>query len=84
MNQGPHGVQAPYSGMHHQQQQQQLSPPAMNPPMPKTSVEGAPGAPTGDVIQVHGPQVSQKWTTEWDMMKLLNLLALQHAVLSVF
>uniref|UniRef100_A0A673C612 Protein transport protein Sec31A n=1 Tax=Sphaeramia orbicularis TaxID=375764 RepID=A0A673C612_9TELE len=47
MNQAPHGVQAPYSGMH----QQQLSPPAMNPAMPKTSVEGAPGAPTGDVIQ---------------------------------
>lgn len=48
INQGPHGVQAPYSGMHHQQQP---PPPAMNPAMPKTSVEGAPGAPTGDVIQ---------------------------------
>ncbi|XP_029921191.1 protein transport protein Sec31A isoform X2 [Myripristis murdjan] len=45
---GQVGVQAPYSGM---QQQQQISPPPMNPAMPKTSVEGAPGAPTGDVIQ---------------------------------
>ncbi|XP_071401587.1 protein transport protein Sec31A [Centroberyx affinis] len=46
MVQGPPGVQVPYSGM-----QQQLPPPPMNPAMPKTSVEGAPGAPTGDVIQ---------------------------------
>ncbi|XP_035847739.1 protein transport protein Sec31A isoform X2 [Sander lucioperca] len=46
MGQGPHGAQVPYSGM-----QQQLSPPPMNPAMPKTSMEGAPGAPTGDVIQ---------------------------------
>ncbi|XP_040914867.1 protein transport protein Sec31A isoform X2 [Toxotes jaculatrix] len=45
--QGAHGAQVPYSGMH----QQQLSPPAMNPAMPKTSMEGAPGAPTGDLIQ---------------------------------
>ncbi|XP_071322081.1 protein transport protein Sec31A isoform X8 [Trachinotus anak] len=52
MVQGPHGAQVPYSGMHHlQQQQQQLSPPPMNPAMPKTSMEGAPGAPTGDLIQ---------------------------------
>uniref|UniRef100_A0AAQ4REF9 Protein transport protein Sec31A n=1 Tax=Gasterosteus aculeatus aculeatus TaxID=481459 RepID=A0AAQ4REF9_GASAC len=43
MGQGPHGAQ------HHQQQQ--LSPPTMNPSMPTTSMEGAPGAPTGDVIQ---------------------------------
>ncbi|XP_039470648.1 protein transport protein Sec31A isoform X7 [Oreochromis aureus] len=48
MMQGQPGVQVPYSGM---QQQQQLSPPPMNPAMPKTSMEGAPGAPTGDVIQ---------------------------------
>ncbi|AWP00653.1 putative protein transport protein Sec31A [Scophthalmus maximus] len=47
MVQGPHGAQIPYSGMN----QQQLSPPPMNPAMPKTSMEGAPGAPTGDVIQ---------------------------------
>uniref|UniRef100_A0AAX7SDB6 Protein transport protein Sec31A n=1 Tax=Astatotilapia calliptera TaxID=8154 RepID=A0AAX7SDB6_ASTCA len=47
MMQGQPGVQVPYSGM----QQQQLSPPPMNPAMPKTSMEGAPGAPTGDVIQ---------------------------------
>uniref|UniRef100_A0A8C4HUA5 Protein transport protein Sec31A n=1 Tax=Dicentrarchus labrax TaxID=13489 RepID=A0A8C4HUA5_DICLA len=47
MVQGPHGAQVPYSGMH----QQQFSPPPMNPAMPKTSMEGAPGAPTGDVIQ---------------------------------
>ncbi|XP_022054027.2 protein transport protein Sec31A isoform X4 [Acanthochromis polyacanthus] len=46
MVQGPHGAQVPYSGM-----QQQLSPPPMNPAMPKTSTEGAPGAPIGDVIQ---------------------------------
>ncbi|XP_065821502.1 protein transport protein Sec31A isoform X4 [Labrus bergylta] len=46
---GQQGAQVPYSGM--QQQQQQLSPPPMNPAMPKTSMEGAPGAPTGDFIQ---------------------------------
>ncbi|TMS07976.1 Protein transport protein Sec31A [Larimichthys crocea] len=53
MIQGPHGAQVPYSGMqqHQQQQQQQFSAPPMNPAMPKTSMEGAPGAPTGDVIQ---------------------------------
>ncbi|KAM9735637.1 LOW QUALITY PROTEIN: protein transport protein Sec31A [Menidia menidia] len=44
--QGPHGPQGPYSGM-----QQQLSPPAMSPAMPNTSMEGPPGAPTGEVIQ---------------------------------
>ncbi|XP_075885809.1 protein transport protein Sec31A isoform X10 [Nelusetta ayraudi] len=44
--QGPHGAQVPYSGM-----QQQFSPPAMNPAVPTTSMEGPPGAPTGDVIQ---------------------------------
>lgn len=49
MVQGPHGAQVPYSGV---QQQQQFNPPPMNPAMPKTSMEGAPGAPTGDVIQV--------------------------------
>uniref|UniRef100_A0A8C9XE33 Protein transport protein Sec31A n=1 Tax=Sander lucioperca TaxID=283035 RepID=A0A8C9XE33_SANLU len=54
MGQGPHGAQVPYSGM-----QQQLSPPPMNPAMPKTSMEGAPGAPTGDVIQVHSSPLSQ-------------------------
>lgn len=53
MMQGQPGVQVPYSGM----QQQQLSPPPMNPAMPKTSMEGAPGAPTGDVIQVNNSQV---------------------------
>uniref|UniRef100_A0A665WYF4 Protein transport protein Sec31A n=1 Tax=Echeneis naucrates TaxID=173247 RepID=A0A665WYF4_ECHNA len=46
--------QAPYSGMQ-QQQQQQISPPPMNPAMPKTSTEGAPGAPTGELIQVPDP-----------------------------
>ncbi|XP_074546252.1 protein transport protein Sec31A isoform X2 [Halichoeres trimaculatus] len=44
---GPQGAQVPYSGM----QQQPLAPPTMNPAMPKTSMEGAPGAPTGDFIQ---------------------------------
>lgn len=48
MAQGPPGAQVPYSGM----QQQQFSPPAMNPAVPKTSMEGPPGAPTGEVIQV--------------------------------
>lgn len=48
MVQGQHGAQVPYSGMH----QQQFAPPAVNQVMPNTSVEGAPGAPTGDVIQV--------------------------------
>ncbi|XP_068190782.1 protein transport protein Sec31A isoform X2 [Antennarius striatus] len=47
MIQGPHGTQVPYSGMH----QQQFSPATMNPAMPKTSTEGAPGAPRGDLIQ---------------------------------
>lgn len=46
--QGQHGAQVPYSGMH----QQQFSPPAVSQAIPSTSVEGAPGAPTGDVIQV--------------------------------
>ncbi|XP_055369182.1 protein transport protein Sec31A isoform X5 [Betta splendens] len=41
--------QVPFSGMH--QQQQSLPPAAMNPAMPTTSMEGAPGAPTGEVIQ---------------------------------
>ncbi|XP_061589865.1 protein transport protein Sec31A isoform X2 [Cololabis saira] len=44
---GPHGAQVPYSGM----QQQPLSSPPMNPAMPNTSGEGAPGAPTGEMIQ---------------------------------
>lgn len=48
MVQGQPGAQVPYSGMH----QQQFSPPATSQVMPNTSVEGAPGAPTGDVIQV--------------------------------
>ncbi|XP_060916636.1 protein transport protein Sec31A isoform X4 [Labrus mixtus] len=48
---GQQGAQVPYSGMQQQQQQQALSPPPMNPAMPKTSMEGAPGAPTGDFIQ---------------------------------
>ncbi|RVE66118.1 hypothetical protein OJAV_G00123380 [Oryzias javanicus] len=43
----PQGPQVSFSGMH----PQQLSPPSMNPAMPNTSMEGAPGAPTGDVIQ---------------------------------
>ncbi|XP_061822311.1 protein transport protein Sec31A isoform X2 [Nerophis lumbriciformis] len=41
---GLHGYQAPYSGV------QQTSP--ANPSLPKTSTEGAPGAPTGDAMQV--------------------------------
>lgn len=52
MVQGPHGAQVPYSGMQQQQQQQQFPPPAVNPATPNASGEGAPGAPTGDVIQV--------------------------------
>lgn len=53
MGQAPPQVQAPYSGVH----QQTAPPPAMNQPMnppmnpAKTTSEGAPGAPTGDVIQ---------------------------------
>ncbi|XP_023816528.1 protein transport protein Sec31A isoform X1 [Oryzias latipes] len=43
----PQGPQVPFSGMH----QQQLTPPSVNPAMPNTSMEGAPGAPTGDMIQ---------------------------------
>uniref|UniRef100_A0A3P9KZ14 Protein transport protein Sec31A n=1 Tax=Oryzias latipes TaxID=8090 RepID=A0A3P9KZ14_ORYLA len=43
----PQGPQVPFSGMH----QQQLTPSSLNPAMPNTSMEGAPGAPTGDVIQ---------------------------------
>lgn len=52
MAQGPHGAQVPFSAM-----QQCFSPPAMNPAMPKTSMEGPPGAPTGDVIQVFSLQL---------------------------
>lgn len=48
MVQGQHVAQVPYSGMH----QQQFSTASVNQVMPNTSVEGAPGAPTGDVIQV--------------------------------
>uniref|UniRef100_A0A7N8WY34 Protein transport protein Sec31A n=1 Tax=Mastacembelus armatus TaxID=205130 RepID=A0A7N8WY34_9TELE len=59
MVQGPHGAQVPYSGIH---QQQQFSPPPMNPVMPKTSMEGAPGAPTGDVVQVQGSIPAEKIT----------------------
>lgn len=47
MGQSPQAVQAHYSGIH----QQPLAPSAINPAMPKASAEGAPGAPTGDVIQ---------------------------------
>lgn len=50
----PQGPQVSFSGMH----PQQLSPPSMNPAMPNTSMEGAPGAPTGDVIQVFRVLVS--------------------------
>lgn len=73
MIQGPHGAQVPYSGMQqqqhqHQQQQQQFSPPPMNPAMPKTSMEGAPGAPTGDVIQVQTADLSHIQTTKSVLM----------------
>ncbi|KAM4532332.1 protein transport protein Sec31A isoform 5-T5 [Fundulus diaphanus] len=47
MVQGLHGAQVQYSGMH----QTQLPSQAMNPPMPNSSMEGAPGAPTGDAVQ---------------------------------
>lgn len=50
----PQGPQVPFSGMH----QQQLTPPSVNPAMPNTSMEGAPGAPTGDMIQVFRVPVS--------------------------
>uniref|UniRef100_A0A1A7WDZ0 Protein transport protein Sec31A n=1 Tax=Iconisemion striatum TaxID=60296 RepID=A0A1A7WDZ0_9TELE len=46
MMQGSQSGQVPFTI-----QQQQLSPPAMNPTMPITNMEGAPGAPTGDSIQ---------------------------------
>ncbi|XP_054614070.1 protein transport protein Sec31A isoform X2 [Dunckerocampus dactyliophorus] len=42
---GPRGIQASYSGV------QQIPPQPMNPTVPKTSMEGAPGAPTGDATQ---------------------------------
>ncbi|KAM6986498.1 protein transport protein Sec31A [Aplochiton taeniatus] len=47
MVQSQAGGQHSYLGI----QQQPLSPPPMNPIMPKTSGEGAPGAPIGDIIQ---------------------------------
>uniref|UniRef100_A0A3Q2P128 Protein transport protein Sec31A n=1 Tax=Fundulus heteroclitus TaxID=8078 RepID=A0A3Q2P128_FUNHE len=47
MVQGLHGAQVQYSGMH----QTQLPSQAKNPPMPNSSMEGAPGAPTGDAVQ---------------------------------
>nr|XP_057920929.1 protein transport protein Sec31A isoform X2 [Doryrhamphus excisus] len=40
-----HGVRAPYTGV------QQIPPQPVNPTAPNTSMEGAPGAPTGDGIQ---------------------------------
>ncbi|KAG9353613.1 hypothetical protein JZ751_011734 [Albula glossodonta] len=43
---GQPGVQAPYQGL-----QQPMAPPPRHPTMPSMNVEGAPGAPTGDVIQ---------------------------------
>ncbi|XP_035247564.1 protein transport protein Sec31A isoform X8 [Anguilla anguilla] len=43
---GQPGVQAPYPGL-----QQPLVPPPRQPTMPKANVEGAPGAPIGDIIQ---------------------------------
>ncbi|XP_064163255.1 protein transport protein Sec31A isoform X15 [Anguilla rostrata] len=43
---GQPGVQAPYPG-----HQQPLAPPPRQPTMPKANVEGAPGAPIGDIIQ---------------------------------
>ncbi|KAJ8286744.1 hypothetical protein GJAV_G00042790 [Gymnothorax javanicus] len=43
---GQPAVPAPYPGL-----QQTLAPPPGNPTAPKANVEGAPGAPTGDVIQ---------------------------------
>uniref|UniRef100_A0A1A8IAS7 Protein transport protein Sec31A n=1 Tax=Nothobranchius kuhntae TaxID=321403 RepID=A0A1A8IAS7_NOTKU len=45
--QGSQSAQVPYPTI----QQQQLSHPVMNPTRPITSMEGAPGAPTGDTIQ---------------------------------
>ncbi|KAF7217446.1 protein transport protein Sec31A isoform X3 [Nothobranchius furzeri] len=44
---GSQSAQVPYPTI----QQQQLSNPVMNPTRPITSMEGAPGAPTGDTIQ---------------------------------
>lgn len=46
--QGLQGPQTPYSGMH----QTQLPSQSMNASMPNSNMEGAPGAPTGDTIQV--------------------------------
>ncbi|XP_020777277.2 protein transport protein Sec31A isoform X2 [Boleophthalmus pectinirostris] len=60
MGQIPHAVQTPYSGM-----QQPLVPSAlnsMNTTMPKTSSEGAPGAPIGDVIQPPRSMPAEKIT----------------------
>ncbi|MEQ2201070.1 hypothetical protein XENOCAPTIV_007175, partial [Xenoophorus captivus] len=48
MVQGLHHAQVPYSGMH----QTQLSAQTTNPTMANSNMEGAPGAPTGDAIQV--------------------------------
>uniref|UniRef100_A0A8C6T6Z4 Protein transport protein Sec31A n=1 Tax=Neogobius melanostomus TaxID=47308 RepID=A0A8C6T6Z4_9GOBI len=60
LGQIPHADQAPYSSM-----QQPLAPQAINPMdtvMPKTSTEGPPGAPTGDVIQPLQSMPAQKIT----------------------
>lgn len=65
MVQGQHGAQVPYSGMH----QQQFAPPAVNQVMPNTSVEGAPGAPTGDVIQVERTQISHRCLVAFKILK---------------
>ncbi|XP_066567621.1 protein transport protein Sec31A isoform X2 [Amia ocellicauda] len=48
---GQPGMQGPYPGLQQQQQQQPLAQPPMQPSGPRLSVEGAPGAPIGDIIQ---------------------------------
>ncbi|XP_076019726.1 protein transport protein Sec31A isoform X3 [Genypterus blacodes] len=77
------GVQAPYSGMH----QQQFPPQAMNPAMPKTSMEGAPGAPTGDVIQsmqsIPAEKIMKKPIPEEHMVLKTTFEGLIHKCLAV-
>lgn len=62
----PAGVAAPFNPM----QQQPLPPAVRNPAIPSMPVEGAPGAPTGDVIQVSKKRHALKCSLKLEVIKL--------------
>lgn len=61
----PAGVSAPFNPM----QQQPMVPSLRNPAMPSVPIEGPPGAPTGDVIQVFKIQLI---ILDWTRRQLLD------------